>query len=144
VLDGVCRRRCTAGPPQVHFLCLSRHSIEEVEKGLDAAVTAFFIPGLDPRDASTEDVYADICAAAHLETSHRPAQRRIFTLSFRGEGADLEAEVGKPYPIGGETVLAILDLGRHCPYLIHCGSPGGSLRQIIVPKPVYADTEFSR
>jgi hypothetical protein len=40
-------------------------------------------------------------------------------------------------------VLAILDLGRHWPYLIHCGRPGGPTTQIIVPKPVYAVTEFT-
>ena len=105
-------------------------------------MTTFFIPELDPLEASAEAVYAGIRQAAKA-TGHSPQQRRIFELSFRRDGVDVEAEVGKPDPIGGQTVLAILDLGRHRPYLIHCGRPGGPTTQIIAPKPVYADTEFT-
>jgi hypothetical protein len=106
-------------------------------------LTTFFIPELDPLEASAEDVYAGIRQAAEAETGHSPQERRIFELWFRRDGVDLEAEVGKANPINGQTVLAILDLGRHWPYLIHCGRPGGPTTQIIVPKPVYAVTEFT-
>jgi len=64
-------------------------------------------------------------------------------LSFRGGGTDVEAEVGKAYPTRGQTVLAILDLGRHLPYVIHCGRPGGPPTRIVVDKPVYAVEEFT-
>ena len=74
-------------------------------------MTTFFIPELDPLEASAEDVYAGIRQAAHEETGHPPQERRIFELWFRRDGVDVEAEVGKPDPIGGQTVLAILDLG---------------------------------
>jgi hypothetical protein len=40
-------------------------------------------------------------------------------------------------------VLAILDLGRHDPYLVACASPGETRVQVIVEKPVYAATEFT-
>lgn len=106
-------------------------------------MTTFFIPELDPLEASAEDVYAGIRQAAHAETGHPPQERRIFELWFRRDGVDVEAEVGKPDPIGGQTVLAILDLGRQWPYLVCCGRPGGATTQIIVPKPVYAVTEFT-
>lgn len=106
-------------------------------------MTAFFIPELDPLEASAEDVYAGIRQAAHAKTGHRPREGRIFKLWCRRHGVDSEAEVGKPDPVCGQTVLAILDLGRHCPYLIHCGSRGGPTTQIIVSKPVYAVTEFT-
>jgi hypothetical protein len=106
-------------------------------------VTAFFIPELDPLQASPEDVYAGIRRAAQAETGHPPQERRIFKLWFRRDGADIEAEVGKPDPISGETVLAILDLGRHYPYVVHCGAPGGQATRTIVGKPIYAETEFT-
>ena len=40
-------------------------------------------------------------------------------------------------------MLAILDLGRESPYLIECGSVGGTTQQVLVRKPVYSVTEFS-
>jgi len=40
-------------------------------------------------------------------------------------------------------VLAILDLGRHDPYLVACASPGGASVQVTVEKPVYAATQFA-
>ena len=106
-------------------------------------MTAFFIPELDPLEASAEDVYAGIRQAAHAETGHSPQERRIFKLWCRRAGVDVEAEVGKPDPLGGQTVLAILDLGRLLPYLVCCGRPGRPTTQIIVGKPVYAVTEFT-
>ena len=73
-----------------------------------------------------------------------PQPQRIFKLWFRRDGADVEAEVGQPDPVGGHTVVAILDLGRGSPYLIHCTSGGGAARQILVDKPVYLVTEFTK
>jgi hypothetical protein len=105
-------------------------------------VTAFFIPWAEaPGDA--EDVYARIRETARADTDHEPRPQRIFSLSFRQHGADLEAEVGKPDPAGGGTVLAILDLGRGLPYVIHSSSRQGSEKQVLVNKPVYAVTEFA-
>jgi hypothetical protein len=106
-------------------------------------MTAFFIPELAPLGTSAEDLYAGIRRQAQEETGHRPQDCRIFRLSFRGGGADVEAEVGKAYPSRGQTVLAILDLGRHLPYVIHCGLPGGPPTRIVVDKPVYAVEEFT-
>ncbi len=106
-------------------------------------MTAFFIPELDPLEASAEDVYAGIRQAAAAETGHSPQELRIFKLWFRRDGIDTEAEVGKPDPLGGQTVLAILDLGRLLPYLVCCGRPGGPTTHIIVGRPVYAVTEFT-
>ena len=40
-------------------------------------------------------------------------------------------------------MLAILDLGRESPYLIHCESAGEASGQVLVRKPVYSVTEFS-
>jgi hypothetical protein len=104
-------------------------------------MTAFFIPGSAHAGSDPEEVYAGIRKTAHAGSGQCPRPVRIFKLSFRHDGADLEAEVGQPDPVGGHTVLAILDLGRHSPYLIHC--VGGSAMQVLVRKPVYSITEFS-
>ena len=105
-------------------------------------MTAFFVPNSAP-GTDTEVAYARIVAAAEAGTGHAARPIRIFQLSCRHEGADVEAEVGGPFPGDGRTVLAILDLGRESPYLIHCGSTGESVEQVLVRKPVYSVTEFS-
>jgi hypothetical protein len=106
-------------------------------------MTTFFIPELGLDGASGEGAYAGIRRAAHARTGYEPRADRIFKLWYRRDGVDCESEVGKPDPLSGQTVLAILDLGRHRPYVIDCGSPGGTRAQVIVEKPVYAVTEFT-
>jgi hypothetical protein len=105
-------------------------------------VTAFFVPDNAP-GTEAEGAYTRIRQAAEADTGQAPRAVRIFRLSFRHEGADLDAEVGRPDPVGGRTVLAILDLGRESPYLIHCSAGGGPGHQVLVRKPVYSITEFS-
>jgi hypothetical protein len=105
-------------------------------------VTAFFIPELEGSGREAERVYAEIRQKAHTHAGHPAQPERIFKLWFRRDGVDLEAEVGKPDPVSGDTVLAILDLGRHSPYLIHCSPRRGSATQVLVSKPVYEVTEF--
>ena len=104
-------------------------------------MTAFFIPG-GPAGVKLEKLYADIRDGARESTGHSAQPSRIFKLSFRQDGHDLEAEVGKPDPVRGKTVLAILDLGRGLPYLVHCRASGARPQQILVSKPVYSVTEF--
>jgi hypothetical protein len=111
--------------------------------GLESVgVAAFFIPGCTP-GVEAEGVYAGLVAAAAADTGRPPRPDRIFRLSFRQRGADLEAEVGMPCPGQGWTVLAILDLGRESPYMLHCRSTGGFPEQVLVRKPVYSVTEFA-
>jgi hypothetical protein len=90
-----------------------------------------------------ERTYARLVDAAAADIGHRPRPVRIFRLAFRHQGTDFDAEVGRPDPISGRMVLAILDLGRESPYLIQCTSIGGSAHQVRVRKPVYSVTEFS-
>jgi hypothetical protein len=105
-------------------------------------VTAFFIPGCSP-GTEAERVYAQIVAAAAATAEHPPRSERIFRIAFRHGGADLEAEVGRPDPVEGWTVVAILDLGRESPYLIQCGSAESATQQLLVRKPVYSVTKFA-
>jgi hypothetical protein len=75
----------------------------------------FFLPG-DPDDP--EGLYDGIRKGAEQEFGRPASDRRIFTLRYRWNGRDLEAEVGKPEPVDGETVFAILDMGNV--YTIRC------------------------
>ena len=106
-------------------------------------MTAFFVPGLDAPEADAERAYSEIRDEASVHEGHPPGSARIFKLWFRSEGTDVEVEVGKPHPVSGDTVLAILDLGRSSPYLIHCRPSNGGASQLLVSKPVYDVTEFS-
>ena len=106
-------------------------------------MTAFFVPEIDRNGESDEAVYAGLRRAALARTGHEPMAERIFKLWWRRGGVDCEAEVGKPDPVSGKTVLAILDLGRQGPYVVECGSPGGPITEVVVEKPVYAATAFT-
>jgi hypothetical protein len=108
-------------------------------------MTAFFIPQLTPGHADDEDAYAAICARAEEDTGRAPRERRIFSLWSRRSGTDCITEVGKPDPIHGDMVLAILDLGRNQSYMIHCGRPGDEAGATceVVGRHVYSVTEFS-
>jgi hypothetical protein len=109
-------------------------------------VTTFFVPGTGTGQEHDEQAYAAICALAEQDTGRVPRARRIFSLWSRRSGTDCVTEVGRPDPIHGDMVLAILDMGRNLPYVIHCGSPGDEASAIreVVGNHVYAVTEFTR
>jgi rhodanese-related sulfurtransferase len=107
------------------------------------SIPGFFVPKLAEDQASEEAVYAGLRREAEAQSGHVPGTGRIFKLLCRRGGADCETEVGQPDPVCGQTVLAILDLGRGHPYLVCCGTPGGPITQLSVTRPVYAVTEFS-
>lgn len=104
-------------------------------------MTRFFVPDLKGREA--DDGYDAIRLAAEAKTGHRPTDKRISALMCRRDGRDLETTVGEADPVCGETVMAILDLGRALPYLVHCGGTNGGAQQFLVTKPVYVVTEFT-
>lgn len=107
-------------------------------------VVEFFVPQLADDQPDDETAYAAICARATADTGHVPQPSRIFRLWSRRGGSDCITEVGLPDPVHGEVVLAILDLGRGLPYVIHCGQPGSEEEAIRehVGRHVYAVTEF--
>jgi hypothetical protein len=108
-------------------------------------VTAFFVGGLaDARASSAENAYGELRDASQ-ELAGCPARaRRIFQLRCRLDGADAEIEVGKAIPSGDGVVSAIIDHGRHEPFVIHTTpSDGGAGESLRVPHPIYGITEFS-
>lgn len=107
---------------------------------------AFFVPRLDPDQADDETTYAAIVRCATADSGGTaPRDRRIFRLWCRRGGRDCVLEVGREDPVHGEIVLAILDLGRGLPYVVHCGRPGAEETAVRdhVDRRVYAVTEFS-
>jgi hypothetical protein len=51
-------------------------------------------------------------------------------------------EVGRPDPIGGSQVMAILELGRHRPFGVFTAAEPNSPALLVGPS-VYSVTEFS-
>jgi hypothetical protein len=108
-------------------------------------MTAFFVGGLaNARGSLAEDAYGELREVSQ-ELAGCPARaRRIFQLRCRLDGADAEIEVGKAIPSGSGVVSAIIDHGRHEPFVIHTApADGGAGQPLRVPHPVYAVTEFS-
>ncbi len=107
-------------------------------------LTAFFIPGIADQGRVVEAAYLDMRAAVELDVGRRPSNRRIMQLLSRRGGVDCLTEVGKPDPVHGDTVLAIFDLGRRQPFVVHrqpaVGTPNG-IREVIDGS-VYSVLEF--
>jgi hypothetical protein len=82
-------------------------------------MTPFFIPGVSEQGRITEDAYIAMRTAVELDVGRRPSQRRIKQLWSRRGGTDCRTEVGMPDPVHGDIVLAIFDLGRQQPFVVH-------------------------
>jgi|HubBroStandDraft_5_1064220.scaffolds.fasta_scaffold583622_1 hypothetical protein len=67
----------------------------------------FFVPDT-ANDEEAEKVYDAIKKFA-AQTCRPAAGRKIESLAFRDKGKSVRAEVGKPDPITGEVVFAILE-----------------------------------
>ena len=104
-------------------------------------MTEFFVPGVDSRGERAEAAYGELCERSQIVAGCRARSRRIFKLSCRFDGHDWEIEVGKPLSGGADIVLAILDHGRHEPFVVHTAA--GASPPLRVRRPVYSVTEFS-
>jgi hypothetical protein len=97
-------------------------------------MTAFFIPGLTEQGRVAENAYLAMRTAVELDLGRRPSQRRIMQLSSRRGGHDCLTEVGRPDPVHGDIVMAIFDLGRQQPFVVHrqpaVGRPDG-IREVL-------------
>jgi hypothetical protein len=105
----------------------------------------FFVPRLDPAQPDDETAYAAIVRCTTDDEGTPPRTARIHRLWCRRGGRDTVIEVGRADPDNGEIVLAILDLGRGLPYVVHCGRPGDEQNAVRdrVNRPVYAVSEFA-
>lgn len=106
----------------------------------DLAPTAsFFLPGTTSR--TQEDEYGRLRECAERVTGFAPTPHRIHRIACRLGGRDCTVEVGKPGPVDGAQVLAILDLGRELNYgVFTTADPDAPAMEI--GKRVYAVTPF--
>ena len=83
-----------------------------------------------------------LLARAEASTGVEPSSRRIQGLSCRLQGQDCTIEVGRPDPITGAQVVAIIELGRHLPFGVFTAEEPNSPALLVGPS-VYSVTEFS-
>lgn len=67
--------------------------------------------------------------------------RRIRSIACRIGGHDVEIEVGRPDPVNGADVLAILDLGRHQAYDVYT-TDDRDTPTLQISRHVYSVTDF--
>lgn len=96
------------------------------------------VPGTD--DEARE--LSRLRACAQATTGREPGTRRIQSVFGRVSGRDCVVEVGRPDPIRGAEVLAILELGRHLPFGVFTAAEPNSPALLIGPS-VYSVTEFT-
>ena len=78
-------------------------------------VTAFFVPESTTNGTDAEEAYSRIRKAAEVGRDCPAREQRIFKLAFRHHGIDLEAEVGRPDPVGGAPCWRSSTLGGNRP-----------------------------
>lgn len=104
-------------------------------------MTQFFLAGIEPESPESEAAYNQLRERSQIAVGCAPRARRIFKLNCRFEGSDCEIEVGRPFPAGGDLVVAILDHGRDEAYAVHTLQDADAPTR--VTRPVYAVTDFS-
>jgi hypothetical protein len=107
-------------------------------------VTSFFIPGYEKDQAAAEDFYEGLRAQAGDQTGAVAHDRRIESMLCRREGVDRTIAVGDRDAIEGETILAILQVGREG-FTIHTKATanGGGQRTIEMGRrSVYSVSDF--
>ena len=100
------------------------------------AVTPFFLPGTSP-GSDIDRAYADLRAGTEIRTGRPTSPTRIYALSCRREGTDLETRVGERDPCMGATVHAIFKTNEG--YTVVCDGGGHvDLRK----RQIYAEIAF--
>lgn len=100
---------------------------------------AFFLPGTSR--GRQEDEYGRLRECAMQATGSEPTPSRIHRIACRLGGKDCTVEVGKPGPVDGAEVVAILDLGRELNYGVFTTADPNALAMQI-GKRVYGVTPF--
>jgi hypothetical protein len=107
-------------------------------------VTQFFVPRLLAGDPAAEQTYRALRDQAEACIGFVSRDRRIHQIEFRYQGADRRLRVGEPDAATGQTVAAILQLGRDT-YTIHHAEtgPGDRLPPTVLRRTdVYCVTDF--
>jgi hypothetical protein len=75
---------------------------------MGAGPMKFFIPGVDGKRQAAE-FYDVIKKSAEKMMTSKVSDRQIYSITLLEDGKEVRAKVGKPDPILGETVIAILE-----------------------------------
>lgn len=107
-----------------------------------AGTASFFIPGVAPGSEGEAREFARMRKCAEETTGSPAGRRRIQRISCRISGRDCVVEVGRPDPVTGSQVVAILELGRHLPFGVFTAAEPNSPALLVGPN-VYSVTEFT-
>jgi hypothetical protein len=119
-----------------------RYDVAIVTSSDPVGTTSFFIPGVAPGTDDEARELKRLLARAEAATGVEPSSRRIQGLFCRIGGRDCMIEVGRPDPIAGAEVVAIIELGRHLPFGVFTANEPESPALLVGPS-VYSVTEFS-
>jgi len=111
---------------------------------VSAEQTRFFVPGYEDDAAAGEQAYQELREAAERQMGRVAHQRRIRRLQCRLDGHDRTIDVGDIDAIEGQTVTAILQMGRDA-VAIQCAAsvPDGRPSTVeITRRTVYDLTDF--
>lgn len=104
----------------------------------------FFVPGYEDDALAGEQAYQELRGAAERQMGRVAHQRRIRRVQCRLEGHDRTIDVGDVDAIEGQTVTAILQMGRDAVAIVCMGSaPDGRPSTVeITRRTVYDMTDF--
>jgi hypothetical protein len=107
-------------------------------------MAAFFIPPLDGGAAAAESTYRVLRDQAEACTGTASRDRRIEGVLCRRSGRDCQLRVGELDAGNGQTVTAIIQLGRDTYTVHHLGTDAEQLPDPLVLRrsEVYMVTEF--
>lgn len=108
------------------------------------AQTTFFIPRFENDRPEAERIYETLRADTNAQSDGVAHVRRIEHILCRRGGADRTIHVGDDDAIDGQTVIAILQVGRNA-FTIHCedSAVNGDRSSIeIARRTVYAAADF--
>lgn len=107
-------------------------------------MSRFFVPPLPGRALTAEAAYRELRAQAEVRTGEISRERRIEGLLCRRNGRDCDLRVGELDTGSGQTVAAIIQLGRDT-YTVHhlSAAPSQPTNPVVLRQSeVYSVTDF--
>lgn len=107
-------------------------------------MTPFFLPPLPGGAPTAESAYRELCEQAEASTGAVARERRIEALLCRRSGRDCQLRVGEPDAGNGQTVSAIIQVGRDAYTVHHLAGDATPLPEPVVlsAHDIYSVTEF--
>jgi hypothetical protein len=108
-------------------------------------MSQFFMPPFADCGPATEQAYQDQRDRAEVCTGGTSRERRIEGILCRRKGRDYLLRVGEPDAANGQTVTAIIQLGRDTYTVHHLGADATEPPELVVLRQsdVYSVTDFN-